>query len=132
MWVARSICTAFRVALSLESSIIHPRIFDHSPRLYLSTWDFLLLVTREALTHPRNAEKKAITIMSVSAVRAPVAARKQNERKSERTPFWFGGSASCMAACVTHPLDLGKFCQPKGTMQLLIVNSQGKEPPSDA
>lgn len=22
-------------------------------------------------------------------------------------PFWFGGSASCMAACVTHPLDLG-------------------------
>jgi solute carrier family 25 (mitochondrial dicarboxylate transporter), member 10 len=23
-------------------------------------------------------------------------------------PFWFGGSASSMAACVTHPLDLGK------------------------
>lgn len=22
-------------------------------------------------------------------------------------PFWFGGSASSMAACVTHPLDLG-------------------------
>ncbi|KAF2404861.1 mitochondrial carrier [Trichodelitschia bisporula] len=22
-------------------------------------------------------------------------------------PFWFGGSASCFAACVTHPLDLG-------------------------
>lgn len=22
-------------------------------------------------------------------------------------PFWFGGSASGMAACVTHPLDLG-------------------------
>lgn len=21
-------------------------------------------------------------------------------------PFWFGGSASCFAACVTHPLDL--------------------------
>ena len=26
-------------------------------------------------------------------------------------PFWFGGSASSMAACVTHPLDLGKFKQ---------------------
>lgn len=25
-------------------------------------------------------------------------------------PFWFGGSASAMAACVTHPLDLGKSC----------------------
>ncbi|PQE04846.1 mitochondrial dicarboxylate carrier protein [Rutstroemia sp. NJR-2017a BBW] len=23
-----------------------------------------------------------------------------------RYPFWFGGSASCFAACVTHPLDL--------------------------
>jgi solute carrier family 25 (mitochondrial dicarboxylate transporter), member 10 len=23
-----------------------------------------------------------------------------------RYPFWFGGSASSMAACVTHPLDL--------------------------
>ena len=23
-------------------------------------------------------------------------------------PFWFGGSSSSMAACVTHPLDLGK------------------------
>ena len=22
-------------------------------------------------------------------------------------PFWFGGSASCFAASVTHPLDLG-------------------------
>jgi len=30
-------------------------------------------------------------------------------------PFWFGGSASCFAACVTHPLDLSKFggfCEP--------------------
>lgn len=26
-----------------------------------------------------------------------------------RYPFWFGGSASCFAACVTHPLDLGKL-----------------------
>jgi hypothetical protein len=24
-------------------------------------------------------------------------------------PFWFGGSASCFAACVTHPLDLREF-----------------------
>ena len=23
-------------------------------------------------------------------------------------PFWFGGGASCFAACVTHPLDLGE------------------------
>lgn len=24
-----------------------------------------------------------------------------------RYPFWFGGSASALAACATHPLDLG-------------------------
>lgn len=24
-------------------------------------------------------------------------------------PFWFGGSAASMAACVTHPLDLSMF-----------------------
>ncbi|KZZ87133.1 hypothetical protein AAP_05888 [Ascosphaera apis ARSEF 7405] len=23
-------------------------------------------------------------------------------------PFWFGGSSSCFAAMVTHPLDLGE------------------------
>ncbi|KAI8650115.1 hypothetical protein NCS56_01463400 [Fusarium sp. Ph1] len=33
------------------------------------------------------------------------------ERKKNspiRYPFWFGGSATSMAACVTHPLDLVK------------------------
>lgn len=33
-------------------------------------------------------------------------------------PFWFGGSASCFAACVTHPLDLGMVCMP-------VVNVSG-------
>ena len=33
----------------------------------------------------------------------------QNVKKQSklRYPFWFGGSASCLAATVTHPLDLG-------------------------
>ena len=31
-------------------------------------------------------------------------------------PFWFGGSASCFAACFTHPLDLVKVrLQMQGT-----------------
>jgi hypothetical protein len=34
--------------------------------------------------------------------------KKAWEKAQVRYPFWFGGSASCMAACVTHPLDLGK------------------------
>ncbi|CAI0653926.1 unnamed protein product, partial [Colletotrichum noveboracense] len=31
---------------------------------------------------------------------------KKKADSSMRYPFWFGGSASSMAACVTHPLDL--------------------------
>jgi dicarboxylate transporter 10 len=31
------------------------------------------------------------------------------KREHVHYPFWFGGSASCFAACVTHPLDLGEF-----------------------
>lgn len=34
------------------------------------------------------------------SVRAPAAGKVHY-------PFWFGGSASCFAAGVTHPLDLG-------------------------
>ncbi|VUC35143.1 unnamed protein product [Clonostachys rosea] len=35
--------------------------------------------------------------------------REQRQKKSAiHYPFWFGGSASSMAACVTHPLDLGQ------------------------
>lgn len=29
-------------------------------------------------------------------------------RQKVHYPFWFGGSASCCAAAVTHPLDLGE------------------------
>lgn len=36
-------------------------------------------------------------------------------------PFWFGGSASCFAAGVTHPLDLGKTRFPAIEVWLWIV-----------
>lgn len=38
---------------------------------------------------------------------AKVAEKKKKRVPLMRYPFWFGGSASSMAACVTHPLDLG-------------------------
>ncbi|KAF2093167.1 mitochondrial carrier [Rhizodiscina lignyota] len=44
---------------------------------------------------------------SVAPVKA-VAKDKSIEKKRIHYPFWFGGSASCFAACVTHPLDLVK------------------------
>ncbi|KAL2891156.1 Mitochondrial dicarboxylate transporter [Ceratocystis lukuohia] len=33
--------------------------------------------------------------------------KKEVKSSAVKYPFWFGGSASSMAACVTHPLDLG-------------------------
>ncbi|KAF1989042.1 mitochondrial carrier [Aulographum hederae CBS 113979] len=39
-------------------------------------------------------------------------------------PFWFGGSASCFAACVTHPLDLSKVrlqMQQRGAARLNML-----------
>ncbi|KAK3315361.1 mitochondrial carrier domain-containing protein [Apodospora peruviana] len=33
---------------------------------------------------------------------------QQKKKQTIHYPFWFGGSASSMAACVTHPLDLVK------------------------
>ena len=48
-------------------------------------------------------------------------------------PFWFGGSASCFAAAVTHPLDLSTSARPfsKRTSKRLKanrVNSKGRGP----
>ncbi|RBQ79018.1 hypothetical protein VDGD_21192 [Verticillium dahliae] len=48
-----------------------------------------------------GAEKPVLTAEEKSAKTA---------KSSTRYPFWFGGSASSMAACVTHPLDLVKVC----------------------
>lgn len=45
-----------------------------------------------------------------------------------RYPFWFGGSASSMAACVTHPLDLGMPSCPATSDICLRALSQGTTP----
>eukprot|EP01112_Ceratiomyxa_fruticulosa_P002677 TRINITY_DN12836_c0_g1_i1.p1 TRINITY_DN12836_c0_g1~~TRINITY_DN12836_c0_g1_i1.p1 ORF type:complete len:305 (-),score=38.13 TRINITY_DN12836_c0_g1_i1:71-985(-) len=37
-----------------------------------------------------------------------MSATTSNTKKPLSTPFWFGGAASCVAAFVTHPLDLTK------------------------
>lgn len=56
---------------------------------------------------------------SEAAALAKAAREEQKKQKMAKTamryPFWFGGSASSFAACVTHPLDLGEFfpCLPR-------------------
>jgi len=44
----------------------------------------------------------------MSAKAREVAKDKDVRKVPIHYPFWFGGSASCFAACVTHPLDLVK------------------------
>ncbi|CEI65254.1 hypothetical protein FVEN_g6314 [Fusarium venenatum] len=43
-----------------------------------------------------------------TAATTPAKATADAKKATIRYPFWFGGSASSMAACVTHPLDLVK------------------------
>lgn len=60
----------------------------------------------------------AATPASAAAAVAAANAKPKNLEKKKAAlahqrisyPFWFGGSASSFAACVTHPLDLGTFC----------------------
>lgn len=60
---------------------------------------------RAAMADP----KPATATLDKSAAASP--ASKQTPSPKIHYPFWFGGSASSMAACVTHPLDLG-ICLP--------------------
>lgn len=55
----------------------------------------------EAAKQPTAATRSA-AVLAEKKMPAP-----QEKKKPIRYPFWFGGSASSMAACVTHPLDLG-------------------------
>lgn len=56
------------------------------------------------------ATPKPAATLDKSAMAPP--ARKQTPSPKIHYPFWFGGSASSMAACVTHPLDLGIYLPP--------------------
>ncbi|KIH94738.1 solute carrier family 25 (mitochondrial dicarboxylate transporter), member 10 [Sporothrix brasiliensis 5110] len=47
-------------------------------------------------------------VKSAPSVVSATATSKKPASKSIHYPFWFGGSASSLAACVTHPMDLVK------------------------
>ncbi|KAI1344063.1 putative dicarboxylate carrier protein [Xylariaceae sp. FL0016] len=65
---------------------------------------------------PQPATSPAAVMPSSSSSEPPVAEVAKSPQKQKKVivpkqiayPFWFGGSASSMAACVTHPLDLVK------------------------
>ncbi|KAF1812646.1 hypothetical protein P152DRAFT_396742 [Eremomyces bilateralis CBS 781.70] len=47
--------------------------------------------------------------MSSSSDAVTTGQKNASTKATIHYPFWFGGSASCFAACVTHPLDLGEW-----------------------
>ncbi|CCF32668.1 hypothetical protein CH063_05008 [Colletotrichum higginsianum] len=55
-----------------------------------------------------QGQEKPQSQLKQTATAATTTPNKKKIEPSLRYPFWFGGSASSMAACVTHPLDLGK------------------------
>lgn len=55
----------------------------------------------------RTTEKMAVMV-SQGGDKKKGTQQHQPTAAQIRYPFWFGGSASSMAACVTHPLDLVK------------------------
>ncbi|CEF73587.1 unnamed protein product [Fusarium graminearum] len=48
------------------------------------------------------------TMSKTTEASTPAKVTADAKKAMIRYPFWFGGSASSMAACVTHPLDLVK------------------------
>lgn len=65
---------------------------------------------------PRKAAVKSAMMPADKTSRSPEpaanAAKTTAVKGAIHYPFWFGGSASSMAACVTHPLDLGVLYTP--------------------
>lgn len=77
--------------------------------------------------------------VSAGAPPKPALATEAGQQKHDpsiRYPFWFGGSASSMAACITHPLDLVKVCtisrkpEDQGTDARVQVRLQMRTVPS--
>lgn len=57
----------------------------------------------------RDARSSAAATMPTSVATREHEHSINHPPPKVKYPFWFGGSASCFAAVVTHPLDLGKW-----------------------
>ncbi|KAI1259147.1 mitochondrial carrier domain-containing protein [Xylariaceae sp. FL1019] len=61
-----------------------------------------------SMSQPPASDNAAMPPAPSSPSLKPRRQKKELKHKQIPYPFWFGGSASSMAACVTHPLDLVK------------------------
>ncbi|KAI1210297.1 mitochondrial dicarboxylate carrier [Annulohypoxylon truncatum] len=65
----------------------------------------------ESVTTPRTSNESPVAASAAAAAAKPKNLEKKKAALAHERisyPFWFGGSASSFAACVTHPLDLVK------------------------
>lgn len=82
-----------------KSPLLHPPLHSSPP----------LSVSLPGITLPSAEMSTMASGAKLEASHPPKAANAPAPAKKVHYPFWFGGSASCFAAAVTHPLDLGKL-----------------------
>ncbi|EED22416.1 phenylalanyl-tRNA synthetase alpha subunit (PodG), putative [Talaromyces stipitatus ATCC 10500] len=66
---------------------------------------------RQTLVESRPGERTMGTSVKTTELMPATTEQQQQPKKVVKKihyPFWFGGSASCFAAAVTHPLDLAR------------------------
>lgn len=91
---AQTLATRLKVPQSLKEAAARAQTFSPRSKTLLPLTSFI-----------KHNAKDAKTDMSATA--KEVIKSKDVQKRTIHYPFWFGGSASCFAACVTHPLDLG-------------------------
>lgn len=98
--------------MAQEEGSTGPKNWRHSGRIPLKFWslrksqsDLTLFRSLQHHYHHALQDMSASTGL-VKSTNAPALKKKKNVITY---PFWFGGSSSSLAACVTHPLDLSKL-----------------------
>lgn len=100
-WTVRSFSPAFCAA---RYTSLLPEETECRGNLWLTFFPLVFFFSFSLLL----AAQRRWVIMSSAQESAPKPSGKKTATSPAiRYPFWFGGSASSMAACVTHPLDLG-------------------------
>jgi len=102
--IAKSSYFRWFVASSWASNLGDDRSFWAARTLFLKR-KLACVRGRQFTLDISHNTKHARTDMSNTA--KEVIKSKDVRKRTIHYPFWFGGSASCFAACVTHPLDLG-------------------------
>ena len=103
-WYFNPKITSSHVRKSREKSSKKKKEKRHSCESLSPPFFFNCVYLRGILLSNKMADSGKMLEVSPHRV---VPVQTQSKPKQVHYPFWFGGSASCFAASVTHPLDLG-------------------------